>query len=80
MLNELAPKIAQLKADIALLKVCVNTSRDDPNWKNVCVAPPEDRTTIGGGTNAEILFVASMYLNSGDRCGSSVITKISKLN
>merc|ERR1711915_26887 len=72
VIKTLAPLISQLQADIALLQECVNTPYDDPNWENVCVSPPEDRSTMA--TTLDVIFAASMYLNTGDRCGQTQLT------
>merc|ERR1711974_423767 len=72
-LDGLDAKIAKLVADTNLILECLNTSRSDPNWSNVCVQPAEerslDRTDIG--TAADVVYAASMYMNSGDRCGAT---------
>ena len=73
-----------IQVDIARLQECVATPYDDPNWENVCILPPEDRSTIEKegvsrakdrstmATTLDVIFVASMYLNTGDRCGVTV--------
>jgi len=43
-MNTLKPKIAQLKADLANVYKCMNTTRNDPNWSTYCVLPPEETT------------------------------------
>merc|ERR1712136_449246 len=72
VLKTLAPLIDQLQVDIARLEECVATPYDDPNWENVCILPPEDRSNME--TTLDVIFVASMYLNNGDRCGVTQLT------
>ena len=49
-LDGLDVKIAKLVEDTNRILECLNTSRSDPNWSNVCVSPEEvrslDRTDI----------------------------------
>ena len=73
-----------IQVDIARLQECVATPYDDPNWENVCILPPEDRSNIERkgvsrakdrstmATTLDVIFVGSMYLNSVDRCGVTV--------
>jgi len=86
VLKTLAPLIDQLQVDIARLQECVATPYDDPNWENVCILPPEDRSNIERkgvsrakdrstmATTLDVIFVGSMYLNSVDRCGVTQLT------
>merc|ERR1712111_66579 len=48
VLKTLVPLIDQLQVDIARLQECVATPYDDPNWENVCILPPEDRSNVEG--------------------------------
>ena len=43
-LDGLDAKIAKLLEDTNRILECLNTSRSDPNWSNVCVQPEEDRS------------------------------------
>merc|ERR1712243_377173 len=66
-LTELSSLIETMRAELDLLKECVYNPSDE-----ACVAPPEERTTTG--TNEDLLFAASQYLNTGDRCGPQELT------
>ena len=43
-LDGLDAKIAKLVEDTNKILECLNTSRSDPNWSNVCVRPEEERS------------------------------------
>ena len=72
-LDEINQAIKQLKRDTALIEECVQTSTDDPNWANVCVAPEEDETDRSDkDTAADIIWAASMYTQAGETCSPQV--------
>merc|ERR1712183_170225 len=72
-LDGLDVKIAKLADDTARLLECLNTPRSDPNWSNVCALTEEtrslDRTDVA--TADDVVYAASMYMNSGSRCGAT---------
>ena len=83
-LDALDVKIAKLVEDTNRILLCLNTTWDSPNWDTVCVEPEEDlaspsarkldRTDVSVLTaaNLDIFWAANMYMNNGDRCGSTV--------
>ena len=59
-LDGLDAKIAKLVEDTNRILECLNTSKSDPNWSNVCVTPEESRSldrtdiaTSAGETSAD---------------------------
>ena len=48
-LDDLQPKIDQLRADLDLVYKCLNTTRDDPNYLTYCVGPPEESSFSSTG-------------------------------
>ena len=80
-LDGLDAKIAKLVADTNLILECLNTSRSDPNWSNVCVTPEEDRSldrtdiaTAAGETSAHGFPTSLRSIQSCRRgvCGQHV--------
>ena len=72
-LNSLKSVIAKIKADTELIEECLQTSPDDPNRPNVCVAPEgETADRSDKDTADDVIWAASMYLNTGDRCSPQV--------
>lgn len=79
-LKKLKSAIAKLEADTALIEECVKTSTDDPNWEKVCVAPEEEAADRSDKDTADdVIWAASMYRNSGTRCGPHVMTDTPQL-
>ena len=61
--------ISKLETDTALIEECLQTSTDDPNWGNVCVAPPEETADRSDkDTAADVIWAASMYQSAGETC------------
>merc|ERR1711970_198997 len=89
-LDNLKPRIDKLRADLELVLKCLDTTRDDPNYLNYCVGPPEDssRSTVGrtqavnspkdrstAATTADTFAIGDMYLTGySNRCGPQTIT------
>ena len=72
-MSELESLISQLEADTALIEECLQTSTDDPNWENVCVAPPEEAADRSDkDTAADVIWAASMYQAAGETCSPQV--------
>merc|ERR1711936_331824 len=68
-LKQLKAAIAKMQAETALIEECVQTSPDDPNWANVCVAPEGETSDRSDKDTADdVIWAASMYRNSGERC------------
>ena len=65
--------ISQLETDTALIETCLQTSTDDPNWENVCVAPPGEAVDRSDKDTAlDIIWAASMYQAAGETCSPQV--------
>merc|ERR1712198_508061 len=66
-LTVLSSVIDTLKAEVALLEECVKTPSEE-----ACVAPPDERTSTA--EVKDLMFAASQYMNTGDRCGPQQLT------
>merc|ERR1711973_1010717 len=66
-LTVLSSVIDTLKAEVALLEECVKTPSEE-----ACVAPPDERTSTA--EVKDLMFAASQYMNTGDRCGPQELT------
>ena len=72
-LSELKSLIKQLEKDTALIEECLQTSTDDPNWANVCVAPPGEAADRSDKDTADdIIWAASIYQQAGETCSPQV--------
>merc|ERR1712243_173993 len=48
-LDDVQLKIDKLRADLDLVYKCLNTTRQDPNYLDYCVGPPEEGSFSGTG-------------------------------
>jgi len=86
-LDDVQLKIDKLRADLDLVYKCLNTTRQDPNYLDYCVGPPEesrgnqvqaldtpeDRSTAA--TKTDTFAIGDMYLTGySNRCGPQTIT------
>jgi len=46
-LDDVQSKIDKLRADLELVRKCLDTPRDDPNYLTYCVGPPEESRSTG---------------------------------
>ena len=84
-LDDVQLKIDKLRADLDLVYKCLNTTRQDPNYLDYCVGPPEesrgnqvqaldtpeDRSTAA--TKTDTFAIGDMYLTGySNRCGPQV--------
>merc|ERR1712055_1249061 len=52
-LDDVQSKIDQLRADLELVRKCLDTPRDDPNYLTYCVGPPEESRSTGNQVTNE---------------------------
>ena len=65
--------VSKLETDTALIEECLETSTDDPNWENVCVAPPEETADRSDKDTAlDVIWAASIYQSAGETCSPQV--------
>jgi len=52
-MDSLLPKIKKLKEDLANLRKCLDTPRDDPMWATYCVAPEDEEGSFSNSGNPQ---------------------------